>query len=536
MFLGTFLAHKAAIVDSLRCFVGRICILNSLRTVGLLVFLFVSCVFAGEFGQKLSSDAVGVTALRLPTGISLAALLILGYRYWPAIFLGAFVVNLSSTHAAITSLGIASGNTLDGLLGAYLVQRCAQGAKAFFHTKNVIRFVLLAGVLATVISATIGVAFLCQSGFCSWRDFPPTWLTWWEGDALASIVITPFLVLLLGNPHHSLGARELAELLLLLVGLMTVSISVFGPPAFDSPHSGALVVLCIPFSMWAAFRFCPLEAAGANFLLCGFVTWSSLTGHGPFASTNKLSFLLGLFVAVTSAMTLVISAFQFQRRSLEEDLTVAVALYKCAKDDVAARLNETAHALDTEVAKHLATQQTLEQYHHIVDKIVHQSPRVIWVIDRVNRLVHYVDPHFEDALSKSWERRCNYPNQHVWPLEVTIHAGADDLRIPTCPSPGRESSQEQFQIVGPDSTRRSVHRVTYRVSEHSENPQRFESVSIEVIESVKCTQERWSDRKEIQPAEKLDMQSSIVPPRGEFTDRKKVISVRAGDSNDFPRS
>ena len=481
MFLGTFLANKPAIVDSLRYQVSKIWNFKSLRTVGMLLFLFISCAVSGEFSQKLGSDAAGVTVLRLPTGISLAALLILGYRFWPAIFLAAFAVNLSSTHAAITSLGIASGNTVNCLLGAYLAKRYAQGARAFCQTKTVVRFVFLAGVLATLISATIGVAFLCHSGFCDWGDFLPTWLTWWVGDALASIVITPFLVLLLGNTHHSLSVRELAELSVLLVGLTIVSISVFGPPAFDSTHSGALAFLCFPFSMWAAFRFCPLEAAGANLLLCGFVTWSSLTGNGPFASTNELSFLLGPFVAVTSATTLVISAFQFQRRSLEEDLTVAVALYKSAKEDVAAVLN-------TEVAKHLTTQHALEQYHQIVHKTLHESPRVIWVIDRVNRLIHYVDPLFEEALGNSWEWLCNNPKQHVGQLDVTIQADARCLLLPERSPSCRESSQEHFQIVSPDSTRRSGHRVTYRVTGEFAHFKQFESASIEVTEQLKSLQ------------------------------------------------
>ncbi len=56
-----------------------------------------------------------------PTGIALAALLILGYDVWPAILIGAFAVNMTTTGSVATSLGIAAGNTLEALLGAYLV-------------------------------------------------------------------------------------------------------------------------------------------------------------------------------------------------------------------------------------------------------------------------------------------------------------------------------------------------------------------------------------------------------------------------------
>jgi integral membrane sensor domain MASE1 len=459
MFLGTFLAVKTVVSNSLRRVAGQLCSCCSIRTFGIFVFLVLSCAVAGSFGQKLVFDGTGVTALRLPTAISVAKLVILGYRFWPAVFLGALLVNFTSTHVVATSFGIASVSTLEGLGGAYLVRRYAQGTRAFFRTETVASFVLLAGVLATAIGAAIGVGLLCQSGMCNWRDFLPAWLAWWGGDASASLVITPFLILLLGNQHHRLGGPELTELLVLLVGLTTASIYVFGPSAPTSPNSSA-VVLCIPFSLWAAFRFCPLEAAGANLLLCGFATWSSLTGNGPFASTKEISIVLVVFVAVTTTMTLVASAFQFQLRSREEDLTIAVALYKSAKEEIAARLTDTADSLDTEVAKHLVTRRTLEQHRDLVYKTAHRSPRLIWAIDTANRQIRYVDPHFEGALSKSWERLCNSPRNRVGPLDVTICSDATCPPIPESLFSCRESSQEQFQVAGPRGTWKRGQRVT----------------------------------------------------------------------------
>ena len=40
-----------------------------------------------------------------PTGIALAATLLLGYRIWPAILLGAFLVNITTAGTPATSSG-----------------------------------------------------------------------------------------------------------------------------------------------------------------------------------------------------------------------------------------------------------------------------------------------------------------------------------------------------------------------------------------------------------------------------------------------
>ena len=51
--------------------------------------------------------------------------------------------------AAATSLGIAVGNTLEGLIGAYLVNRFAHGRDAFERPQDIVRFAVLAGLAST---------------------------------------------------------------------------------------------------------------------------------------------------------------------------------------------------------------------------------------------------------------------------------------------------------------------------------------------------------------------------------------------------
>jgi hypothetical protein len=136
---------------------------------------------AGKLGLKLAFLHASATAVWPPAGISLAVFLIVGYRVWPGIFLGAFLVNVTTAGAVLTSFGIATGNTFEGLAGAYLVNRFANGRNAFDQPRDIFKFVGFAGVISTAVSATFGVTSLCLGGLAQWATCGPIWLTWWLG-------------------------------------------------------------------------------------------------------------------------------------------------------------------------------------------------------------------------------------------------------------------------------------------------------------------------------------------------------------------
>src|SRR6266481_9024176 len=76
-----------------------------------------------KVGLMLAIVHANATAVWPPTGIALAAVLLLGRGIWPVIFAGAFFVNVSTAGTVLSSLGIAAGNTLEAFVGAALVTR-----------------------------------------------------------------------------------------------------------------------------------------------------------------------------------------------------------------------------------------------------------------------------------------------------------------------------------------------------------------------------------------------------------------------------
>src|SRR5213594_3401517 len=107
---------------------------SGLPIIGLLTLVYF---VAGKFGLMLASLHASASPVWPPAGIALAAMLLLGYRVWPAIFVGAFVVNLTTAGDVVTSIAIAIGNTLEGMAGAFLVNRFAGGKKVFDRPQGV---------------------------------------------------------------------------------------------------------------------------------------------------------------------------------------------------------------------------------------------------------------------------------------------------------------------------------------------------------------------------------------------------------------
>src|SRR5438309_3555074 len=107
------------------------------KRLAVIAFLAGAYFVAAKLGLSMASVHPSATAVWPPAGIALAAFLVLGYRVWPAIFLGAFLVNLTTSGSIAASIGIAAGNTLEGVLGAWLVNRYANGRRALDRPQDV---------------------------------------------------------------------------------------------------------------------------------------------------------------------------------------------------------------------------------------------------------------------------------------------------------------------------------------------------------------------------------------------------------------
>jgi PAS domain S-box-containing protein len=294
-------------------------------------------VAAGKLGLALAIVNPSASPVWAPTGIAFAALLVLGVSYWPAIFIGAFLINIITAGTVLTSLGIATGNTLEALAGVYLVNRFASGRNFLERPQTIFRFVFLAAVVSTAVSATIGVTCLALGGFANWADYGSVWLTWWMGDAVGDILLVPVLLTFWTAPAMPRwDRRKIVEACALFASLAVVSLLLFGRfAAFPVNGDFGMKFLVIPLLLWAAFRFGLLEGAMAVLLVACVAIWSLI--QGPFLTNGTLVWLQG-FLGIAGIMTTTVAAVVAQQKKAEQVL-------RNAHDELEAQVEMTGNAL-----------------------------------------------------------------------------------------------------------------------------------------------------------------------------------------------
>jgi diguanylate cyclase (GGDEF)-like protein len=283
---------------------------------------------AGKLGLALAFVHPSATAVWPPAGIALAGLLTLGSGVWPGILVGAFLVNLTTAGSVATSMGIATGNTLEALLGAYLVNRFADGRHAFDRTQDTFKFAILAGMVSTTVAASFGVTSLSLGGFAPWADYGPIWATWWLGDAAGIVIVAPLLILWKSASHPGWNRAQVLEAIVVLTCLVATGLIVFDGFLLPGTSNYPLEYICIPFLIWAAYRFGQREAAAATFVLSVTAVWGTLHRLGPFVrrTENESLLLLQAFMAVVAVTILSLAAeFAERQRAIEQARHLAVS-------------------------------------------------------------------------------------------------------------------------------------------------------------------------------------------------------------------
>ncbi|TMJ48076.1 MAG: response regulator [Alphaproteobacteria bacterium] len=273
-------------------------------------------------GLALASIHPSATPIWPPTGVALAAVLLWGYRTWPAIFTAAVIANATTAGSVATAIAIATGNSLEAVVGAYLINRCSRGCNTFSTPDSVAKFALICVVIATPISASIGLTSLATAGYIERTNFANAWVTWWLGDVTGALVVAPVIVLWASSHYHAFNRNEFLETVGVLATAAVVGLIAFSPLIEQTPSRDPLGFLAILPMLWAALRRGPRDTATVALVLAGITIWGTLTGGGPFTTADlNASFLLVLmFLISITVPSLLLSADVEVRKKAEESL------------------------------------------------------------------------------------------------------------------------------------------------------------------------------------------------------------------------
>jgi signal transduction histidine kinase/CheY-like chemotaxis protein/integral membrane sensor domain MASE1 len=177
----------------------------------LLLYVALPCayLFTGRLGLTLAVPPGYATAVFLPAGIAVAAMLRFGTATLPGTFLGSFLLNLWVGYAVahrlnavdiVAAAAIASASMLQAAVGGTALGRAIGDPAPLDTPRDILSFLLLSPVFCLV-SATVSLGALWVLGVMPTTDLLSNWTTWWIGDTLGVLVVLPLMLVFAGGPR-----------------------------------------------------------------------------------------------------------------------------------------------------------------------------------------------------------------------------------------------------------------------------------------------------------------------------------------------
>jgi PAS domain S-box-containing protein len=295
---------------------------KQLTTVTRVVMLMALYFLGGLLGKKTAFLSGSVSLVWPPSGIALAAVLLFGYRFWPGIALGAVLFSFTSgVPFGFFTFGTAVGNTFGAVICAFLLERFVKFDNAMERTRDSAGFMLLACVLGTTVNALFNVVSLLYDKKIVADAMFPGLVECWVPNALAALVITPFIITW-GTPSSvRLDFWRGVEAAVCTAGLVGGTLISFNTWFVDIGQY-PLAYLPYPFLAWGALRFGPRGAATGTLLVAALAIYSLLQKRGPFFGGSEAESLrlVGSYIGIIAGSNLLLAAAAIERRRALADV------------------------------------------------------------------------------------------------------------------------------------------------------------------------------------------------------------------------
>jgi signal transduction histidine kinase len=226
-------------------------------------------------------------AIFFAEGISLAAVLIYGKRIWPGIFAGQFFLVLSSGIDVITALGISSVNSAEAVVAYYLFSRI-RFSRELYRLHDL--YLLFGGILLILqpFSALLGNLVLVVSGVNDVQSFLPNLFSWWFGNSMGQMLVTPIL-LIFYRDRHTIRYPLLGAVVFLFL-LFCFLIFFFTPVENLSLLMGMTIPIVVLVMLYIGLVYAMISV----FLLALISLYATHLGIGAFASASSMDNLINI--------------------------------------------------------------------------------------------------------------------------------------------------------------------------------------------------------------------------------------------------
>ena len=274
---------------------------------------------AAKVGFQLEFAGPVAAIVWLPVGIGIAFLFIGGLRFWPGVLIGDLLANNYTALPLGTALGQTCGNMLEVLVAVLLLRRLVREKSPLASVWGV-GCMLIAIVVGTAVSATIGAISLRLGGVISTGEIPKVWRTWWLGDATGALVVVPLALAWYRPRARDWRIGRPYEAVLLLATVVALSEIVMS-------SARPLSYILFPALIWAALRFGLRGGTLAVAITTGLTVWKTTHYLGPFYfhSITRSVLITQLFIGVAALSTLCLAVVVSEREALAARLRASRA-------------------------------------------------------------------------------------------------------------------------------------------------------------------------------------------------------------------
>ncbi len=275
-----------------------------------LLALALGYFLAARFGLWLAAAMnSSVSAVWPASGLAIAGLVLLGWRYWPAILAGAFFASLI-IFPWYVALAIGVGCSLEALAALWLLNRSGGFHAALDRVQDVVKLAFFAAPLACAVSASVGIAALGGTHLLPSNELAQKWFMWWMGDMMGCLLVAPALMVWWVHRRQAIHLWIAFEASAILV-LMLASVGASVLTGVDQNH-----YVLFAFLIWAALRF---GVPGVTLVTLAAATVGMATAFRPMAGTFTYATLfdMQILLSIIALSGLLVAAALAERKHSE---------------------------------------------------------------------------------------------------------------------------------------------------------------------------------------------------------------------------